>query len=198
MRWCIPIIIAAAILGAFGGYLYQKYDAQKLPDVWIDIPNIPTSGVDSRVSYSTAEALFGADIPLPDFKSFSAKVKFTKPRMKQNLGAVLGYIVSVDVENLDSSKIPEKYRKERKRQFRAGTFTLQPLEEVIYEVHFEFILIDKDGFELAKLESPKHYLYSGKNNIFQELVLKQIPVDIAKRTKKVKPRILIDKCVSCR
>ncbi len=196
IRIYVPLIVLSLILGLLGGYWYATLNANKLPDVWIEKQNISTKGENSGVSYLT-EALFDSEIRLPDIKSIRAKVKFIRsPNAKPNLAAV-GYVVSVGVDKLDKDKIPKKYLKEREEKYKAGTFIVQPLEEIIYGVHLEFVLVDKDGFQLAELKGPKHSLSSGKTNEFQDMIQDHVSIETAKRTVDVRPRIVVEKCVSC-
>jgi len=195
IRIYVPLIALSLILGLLGGYWYATLNANKLPDVWIEKQNISTKGENSGVLYLT-EALFDSEICLPDIKSIRAKVKFIcPPNAKPNLAAI-GYVVSVEVDKLDKDKIPKKYLNEREEKYKAGTFIIQPLEEVIYDVHFEFVLVDKDGFQLAELRGPKHSLTSGKTNEFQDITQGHVSIEAAKRTVDVTPRMVVEKCVS--
>lgn len=194
MRRNIFFIIAAFFLGSTMGYLYHDYEFHKLPDTWFEVPNVLANGEKGSVGYSSA-AIFGVEIPLPELKSISSKAKFFDSRSgKKN--AELGYIVSIDVEKLDISKLPEKYLKDRPVP-NSTTWVIPPLEQVIYEIHMEFILFDKDGFQLAHLSGPKHSIESGKINTFQDVVLKPISYEIAKRTTSIQPKVSIEKCLSC-
>jgi hypothetical protein len=122
----------------------------------------------------------------------SGKCKFLRASTKsRNDELNLGYIVSVDIEKLDLQKVPQKYKVEKKEKSTAGEVTVLPIEEVVYSVTFEFILKDKDGFELLKIKSDPHNVYSGKVNEFQDVVSQAIPLAIAER---VSSTILINDC----
>ena len=67
----------------------------------------------------TSEALFNADIVLPDIKKLSGRSKFLSPIKLDGGELHLGYIVSVDVEKLNLEKVPEKYKEERKGEIQS-------------------------------------------------------------------------------
>ena len=145
----------------------------------------------------TSEALFNSDIALPEIKKLSGKSKILSPIELDGGEFHLGYIVSVDVEKLDSKNVPEKYKKEHKEKYKAGEFTAMPIQEVVYQVTFEFTLKDKDGFELVKLVGPKHSLYSGKDNRVQDKVSQPILKTVAGRTKDIVFYMTVERCETC-
>lgn len=195
MRWNILFIIAAFLFGLTTGYLYNNYEvSSKLPDSWFETPDVLENGKKGAVGYSSA-AIFNVDIPLPKLKNISSKAKFFESR-SDKMEAELGYIVSIDIEKVDITKIPKKYLKE-KTISNSPTWVIPPLEQVIYEIQMEFILLDIDGFELAHLSGPKHSMESGKMNNFQDVTLQHISYKIARRTKSVQPKVSIQKCLSC-
>jgi hypothetical protein len=187
----IVIILFSFTIGAFAGYGYHSYSTNRIKSHWIITQNIPTKGDGCSVGYST-EA-FQAEIPLPSIKKFDVKTKFIKPKTYIKGKASLGYIVKVSVGGLDPNDIPDRYKKELK----IGKFTIEPLKEVVYEVHIEFKLYDSDGFELIKLSGPEHNLNSGQTNIFQDIAKELIPIDLMNRCIKIKPYMHIDRCLSC-
>jgi len=146
----------------------------------------------------TTEALFNSDIPLPEIKRISGKSKFLKTQKSGTDEMNLGYVVSIDVEKLDLEKVPQKYKTERKEKYKAGEFTVPPIEELVYEVSFEFELRDKDGFELVKLQSPSHSLYSGKANQFQGIAKQPILQATAERVVNIVLHMTVEKCETCR
>ena len=146
----------------------------------------------------TSEALFNSDIALPDIKKLSGNSKFLSPINLDGGELHLGYIVSVDVETLNLEKVPEKYKEERKEKYKAGEFTAIPIQEVVYQVTFEFTLKDKDGFDQIRLEGPKHSLYSGKNNRFQDKLSQPILKTVAERTKDIVLHMTVEKCETCK
>ncbi|MCI0560510.1 MAG: hypothetical protein MN733_18645 [Nitrososphaera sp.] len=139
------------------------------------------------------EALFDVDIKLPDIKTLTGKAKFIDEPGRIRLG----YLITVVVEKLDLTKLPEKYRKERKVKTKAGEFTVVPSEQVFYAVRFEFTFRDKDNFALFTIKSPIHDLSSGKENQFQSIVEEPIPYNVAVRTSEIMFSMSIDKCLTC-
>jgi len=190
------IIVFLCILSAFIGgvvtYLFQKQ--QFIQDKWIEISDLPLKGEESGLGYSS-EAFLKSEIQLPVVKNINAKVKFMEPLAGKGKHSklLLGYIVNIDIENFDTTKIPQKYREERKE----GNVIWEPLKQVFYSCHLEFTLFDKDGFKLIEVSGPTHSIESGKLNTLQDKAKKPIPFSIIKRTTKIKPYVTVDKCVSC-
>lgn len=143
--------------------------------------------------FSSFEALFDADIKLPDIKTLTGKAKF----IDESGHIRFGYLVTVVVEKLDLAKLPENYRKERTHKAKGGEFTILPPDQVVYEMHFEFTFKDKDNFVLFTLKSPRDNLTSGKDNQFQRIVEVSIPYNIAVRTSDIVFSMSIDKCATC-
>ena len=146
----------------------------------------------------TSEALFNSDISLPEIKSLSGKTKFIKSQNATSDEFNLGYVVSVDIDKINFEKIPQKYKVEKKEQYKAGEVTVLPIEEAVFEISFAFVLKDKDGFEIVKLKSPPHSLYTGKVNDFQDIVEQSISSAIADRTVSIVLNMTIEKCETCR
>ena len=154
----------------------------------------------SGPSYSS-DALFNSDISLPKIKKVSGKAKFINYTTKNPKDVVLGYIVNVTVENLDTSKIPKKYLEDKKEKYKGGEWTMLGISEVVYDVVLHFVLKDKDGFTLMVLTSGEEQglsLYSGKTNQFQETIpTNLIPENIVKHTESISLEIHVEKCVTC-
>ena len=138
-------------------------------------------------------ALFSVDIPLPDVSKPHGKAKFLERSAPGKEDIELGYIINVSVNNLDVSKIPEKYRKPRQGE---GDWVIEPIEQVVYVAHFDFSLKDADGFVLMSASSEPVYLYSGKH-VFQGTTRQAIPVAVAKRTKSILTNMTVEKCETC-
>jgi len=146
----------------------------------------------------TPEALLDSDIPIPEIRKLSGKGKFIKALQASSDDVVLGYVISVDIDKLDLEKLPQKYKVEKKEQYKAGEITVLPIEDAVYAISFEFSLNDKDGFELMKLESPSHWLYTGKVNDFQNTVKQAVAAPTAVRVASIGLYMTIEKCVTCR
>ncbi len=146
----------------------------------------------------SSEALFNSDIRLPNIKDLSGRYKFLNTTKDDMDKFHLGYIVSVDVEKLNIEEIPQKYKVDRKENYKAGEFIVSPIEEVVYQIYFEFALKDKDGFKLVKLTGPKHYLSSNKTNRFQDKVVATIAGTVVDQTKDVSLEMTVQKCETCK
>lgn len=147
------------------------------------------------VSYST-KALFGADIPFPYIKEITGKTKFIE-RLNDKANVNLGYLVNITQENMDKSKVPEKYLKQKPVTIEGQTVTQEPIDEVTYEVVFSFVLKDKDGFELLEVTSKPETIYSGKRNKLQGVAEQQIPNGIAARVSQAQMKTQVIKCITC-
>lgn len=177
------------------GVIGSQYFEKPKTDNWFVYENLPLISDGEKASslgYKT-EALFGVDINLPDIKQFNAKIKFI-PKENSTSNKIFGFVAEVEVDNLDKKDIPPKYLKEREYD---GNVTIDPLEEVTYRVEFKFILKDKDGFELTKLTSKKHFIESGKINIIQDTIQDDISINLIQRTKTIKPFMAVLECISC-
>lgn len=147
------------------------------------------------VSYST-EALFGADIPIPNINEIVGKTKFIK-RSNDKSVLNLGYRVSVSQEKLDKAKIPTKYLRQKSVVIEGHSVTQEPIEEVTYEIIFSFTLKDKDGFKLLVVSSDPETITSGKKNEFQGITQQSIPIDLASRVARIELSTQLTKCISC-
>ncbi len=189
VRRVVLVCILSTILGAvMGASVYHLYKSKRqLP--WLGVAE------NKNVVRYTTEAML-ADISLPAIKERDAKVKFLRPINGGPNKYSLGYIVTISVESLDVTKIPWQYRAEKLDPVMPGV-TRPPLEQVTYKCHIDFLLLDKDGFQLMQLSGPTHFLQSGKANAFSDLTKEPIQVDVASRTSIIKVELSIDKCVSC-
>ena len=177
----LAVLAGAAVMFA---YLRHRED----PYSWYQL-EIANTGF-------TNEALLDSDIPLPDIKNISGRLKFRTGR-DQPSAVEAGYILEFDIDKLDKGKLPEKYRKPRTFQARQGEYTVEPVEEVTYVAKFDFTLEDKDRFELLHTSSGSQYIESGKRNRFQGLAADQIPLAIARRARFITAKISVEKCETC-
>lgn len=193
------VLIALSCLLAFGlGYLAALF----LPSIfsphvdsrWRPLPDLEAK---NGISYST-DALFKSDIPLPDMKSTGSAAKFIEDGSVRPSSIRFGYKIAVNVAPLDLSKVPAAYKKEKPIDLGGGrTITELPIEQVTYEVRFDFTLKDKDGFTLANLKSEPQNVESGKVNSFQGFSTEAIPFVMASKTETILFELYVVKCVSC-
>jgi hypothetical protein len=131
---------------------------------------------------------------LPHVKALSGKAKF----MDEPGRIRLGYVVAVDVDKLDLTKMSEEYRKDKKFKAKTGEeFTIGRSEHVWFQIHFEFTFRDRDNFAIFTIKSSSHDLAAGKNNQFQYISEEPIPQNVAARTGEIMFEMSIDKCVTC-
>lgn len=148
------------------------------------------------ISY-TSEAIF-TDLPMPDIKSVSGKAKFIEGESAND--NELGYIISVDMADLDFSKVPQKYKESHDKTALANGFTMEtpPLTNANYKIEWEFILKDNDGFTLQKLRTGEPtYLVSGKTTVFQGKVAEKILRNVALKVRQIDLHPEIMSCESC-
>ena len=162
---------------------------------WIDL----SWGIENKnsITYST-EALFGSDILLPDIVDISGKVKFIEGISGNDNLANLGYKINVKVAALDIDKVPQKYKEEKTLKIKDHEVTSLPIEQVVYEILFEFFLKDTDGFVINNIESKKHFIYSGQQNRYQDTVSAAFPINIANRVKSIDFKMGVTKCETCK
>lgn len=172
---------------ATGVILYNRFANQPSLDKWISL-TIPDKG---EVGYETV-ALFN-EVPLPEITNLKGDAKF----VSRSNGYFIGYKIHFDIAHLDTTKVPKKYLIDKPDTINGIASTALGLKEVTYQASFEFTLMDKDGFELDKIQSGKEYIESGKKNEIQNMVEKSIPLKTIQLTKSIKLQLSIDKCISC-
>lgn len=102
------------------------------------------------------------------------------------------------MEKLDKTKVPAKYLKAEPVVIEGQKLTPEPIEEVVYEVVFSFVVLkDRDGFELLEVRSRPETLYSGQRNEFQGIAQQQIPIGILDRVSQVELSTQVTRCVTC-
>jgi hypothetical protein len=148
------------------------------------------------VSYLT-EAIFGVDIALPEVTNLTGKVKFLEGIKGVNNSTNLGYLVEINVAPLDLSKVPQKYKEEKKEIINGEETIKLPIDQVVYEINFQFMLRDSDGFILKEIESKTHPISSGELNRIQEVAPESIAATIANRTRSVSFNMTVRKCLTC-
>jgi hypothetical protein len=135
---------------------------------------------------------FDGDIPTPDMKDPHGQAKFVDRGVGK--GTELGYLVKATMDKLETSKLPEKYKKPQTW----GKFTLDPTTSVTYKAHLEFTVKDADGFVLITTKSDSVYVESGQENTLQGFAQDTIPDALTHRTKSIVMELVLDKCETCR
>jgi hypothetical protein len=136
--------------------------------------------------------VFETDIPPPDMKDPHGQAKFVDRGVGK--GMELGFLVKVSMDKLDTSKLPEKYKKPQTW----GQLTIDPTTSVTYDAHLEFTLKDADGFTLMTTKSDSVYVGSGTENTMQGFAQDAIPDALVHRTKSIVMQLVLDKCETCR
>ena len=179
----------AAFCGAVLGFFVGLYVATDVTYRWQTM----TGG---SFGY-TSEALSNSDIRLPEIKHVSGEAKFLEDFRDRPNTIRLGYKVLIDVDKLDWSKIPEKYKTPETIKTKDGEFIRQPVSEVAYKVTIHFSLKDKDGFAIMHLRSRPLSIFSGEENVIQDLVDESFPSRIGKRINSIAFGITAEKCETC-
>jgi hypothetical protein len=148
------------------------------------------------ISYAT-DAIF-TDLPMPDIKSLSGKAKFIDGAGRGE-ATEFGYIVTVEMADLELAKVPDRYKKTEKDTINGYEVTTEPLKQAYYKVEWEFQFKDKDGFLLGKYKALEEIsLVSGQTNVFQGKLQDKIPYDTAIRVHQIEIYPAIVKCHSCK
>lgn len=188
------VIFVSLVMGGLVGWWLHGRQLSKVSDAWYEVNPIPLKGKHSGLGYSS-EALFNSDIPLPEVTVATAKMKFLPAQ--DGRAYILGYVVVIEIAKLYSAKVPEKYKSQKPITSKTGKWMMDPLKEVVYELHLSFELQDKDGFQLLEVTGPKHNVSSGQQSTLQEAIQQSVSLDVASRTKRIVPKLSIDRCVSC-
>lgn len=193
MKLKVPIlyILLAFLLGIVLCYFYTYYVKFNIKNKWTEFNDLPLSGDNSAIAFTELPAW---DIAFPDIEKFNGKVKFIEPKDGSSDKLAIGYIFNVSIKSINKDKLPEKYKKGKKLK---NGWTMAPLEQATYSVHFEFKLFDKDGFMLNELKGPEQSLETGRINKLQEQSIQLISIELARRTVGIRPRLIIDRCISC-
>ncbi len=202
----ISIIVASFLGIVFGFAIANVLLRPKVSSKWItlthpisdtSVPKGNSVDVDGRIDISySSSVLFDSDIPTLKVSSLSGKAKFLPHASTVDGQFPLGFIIEVSTSPLDKSKLPDKYKKERIIEAKAGPVTVLPLEEATYEVYFTFRLLDHDGFELLTVDSAEQYIRSGEISKIQAQTAPVIASEIAELTDRITMHIAVNKCLS--
>ena len=131
------------------------------------------------------------DIGPPDVTGLKGKAKFLDTNPDPASGDLpLGYIIEVTMKPTDLTKVPDKYKHDKDL---GNGVTLPALVDARYQVNFDFVLLDKDGFELLKLESPETALMAGGTRVIQDHTKATVPRAIASKVASVQYELTIIK-----
>jgi hypothetical protein len=156
-------------------------------DTWIKL-KIPEKGI---VGYSPNGLI--NEIPLPEINHIEGQAKF----VNREKNYFLGYKVVIDIDNLDTSKVPKQYLQDKEVEINNKKVTALGLDQVIYGITLKFTLLDKDNFEITELASKTLIVTSGKRNELQGLIENLIPIKTIEMTRNIRLYVSVDKCLSC-
>jgi hypothetical protein len=185
------------LLGALGlgiciGVVGPRFFARHADSSWRTLHTKPNH---FGLSYAT-DVIF-SDLIMPEVRSVNGAAKFMDdigPRETTQLG----FIVNVDLDPLDLSKIPQRYKEEKKVTISGYETTELPTEKAYYEIAFEFDLKDKDGFTLKVLHANgSQSLESGIKNIFQAKIDEPIDYNTAIKLHEIWVYPSITECHTC-
>jgi hypothetical protein len=182
----LAILTLGLLVGGVIGVVATYAIMHRVNHNWVELAK-----VHDGLAYSN-EVFVDADIPLPDIKDPQGQAKFVDRGVGK--GTELGFLVKVSMDKLDTSKLPEKYKKPRLW----GQVTFEPTTIVTYNAHLEFILKDADGFTLMSTKSDPVYVESGEENALQGFAQDAIPDALVRRTKSIVMQLVLDKCETCR
>ena len=196
---CFGILLDFGIAGLVTSRFPSRWFVLAEPQSESTVPAENSVGITKPAAISYSESVVFSDVPSLEVKSFSGKAKFLPSRASADGRSRLGYVIGISSEPLNQEKLPEKYKKERVIPMKnGGPLTVLPLKEATYEVYFVFALLDRDEFELMKVDSPKHHLESGGAVQIQGQTEPAVPPDVMAVTKKITMHLAIDKCLSAR
>ncbi len=136
------------------------------------------------------------DLYFPDYKK-NGKIKF----LEDGKGLNIGYLIDVNVESLDITKIPKKYLTPKELVINGQKITQLPTSSVTFDISITFILLDKDGFEVDSVKTQKISIQSGSNGKPLKQILQgkvgNVTKEKVKKVAKVKSQITFEKCVTC-
>ncbi len=131
------------------------------------------------------------EIPLPDIKNIKGQTKFVN---REN-NFYLGYKIEFDIEHLDTTSIPKKYKVNK--PVKGTDFVVLATTEVTYLATFKFTILDKNGFKIQEITSKAEYIQSGKKNELQNLIEIPIANESVNLSRTINLIISVDECVTC-
>lgn len=186
--WIVGALALGIGIGAVGPHLWFHH----LDTSW---RSLQTDSNNFGISYATSTIF--SDLPMADIKSVSGKAKFIED-VGSGGTTEFGYIINVNMAPLDMSKVPQRYKMEKKTLVEGLETTTAPTDRAYYEIQFDFYLKDKDGFILKTLHSQGlPSLVSGTDNLFQAKVGERVDYKTAAETRDILVRPSIVKCHTC-
>ncbi len=175
-------------IGALSVWNYLEHTRERRSDWFTLVPApgaFPKEGPTKkdpldRVSVSFSNEVFqDQDIGLPDIAAVKGQAKFLQSGADPTSHFVpLGYVARVTMKPTDLKALPERYK--HNKDLGHG-FTRDALENAVFKVNFSFVLLDGDGFELLKVESPTTDIQAGGTSKLQDRTAALIPSELVKK-----------------
>ena len=186
-------IIAAFITGVAVGVAGPRLFEQRISTDWK-----PAAINDHFFGEEEQDAALFVDVPAPNIKEFSGRVKFIDNVYHAPQDPEFGYELSVTLPDIARDKVPDQYKHPQKEVISDIPVTISPPKHFYYSILFHFVFHDKDGFELLTLDSdPNDDLVTGGVSRFKAKLGKRVPYNIAVHTTSVSVVPDILKCVTC-
>jgi hypothetical protein len=192
-KWAVYFLCAIAFAcGAAATYFVMPYLQAGMNGKSYLSKSFSSKGEETPV-YSESALAQKDLIPFPKIDNINFKAKFVEPAGAAENSLSLSYIAEISVQKLDKKDLPERFSK--KFDEANAEWMYVPPDDVLYEIAFKIALLDKDGFPILSADSPTETIHSGELIRIQNIVTDRIPTDIAKRTRAIKPVVVLKKFV---
>jgi hypothetical protein len=137
--------LAVLLLGICIGVAWPFFFASHVDTSW---QRLLTKSESENFGVGYQDNVIFTDLPPPRIRNVTGKAKFLES-IHPDQSTQLGYIVNIDMDALDMTKVPQRY-KEPGKDLTVNGYTMKaaPIDSVYYAVQFDFELEDKDGFTL--------------------------------------------------
>ena len=178
----ISILLNIALLSIFA----KQYFNNKRQADWsnLTVPIVEEKGY-------FPDGIMG-DIYLPAIRQINGKFKL----IERDTNFYLGYDIFLNVDHLDTSLIPEKFKM---KPYVENGIRYLPLtiKEARYSISILFTLLDKDNFKLMEIESTGKRILSGGTINLKDFIETPIPKRILNLINNIKFEIRKDTCLNC-
>jgi hypothetical protein len=206
MKKVIKTLVFALVCMGVGGAVVALIFRDTIPSEWYQLaaaqkmPTVKQGSVVENTAVPTsyeAPVFDDSDLPVLERISASGRAKFIS-RGYEDSFASIGYVMDVATKPLDKKYVPDKYKHIEDMKSSGGRLQVLSIEEAVYEVNFEFNLLDSDGFVLMRVVSTDHNISSGTSVRVRAETEKLIPARVALLTKKICYGISVKKCLTSR
>ncbi len=132
-------------------------------------------------------------IPFPKISRVSFKGKFVEPAGAAGNAMSISYVAEITVDKLDKKDLPPKFSKTYEEGSAKWQYVIP--DDVLYEMSLRIVFLDKEGFQFSSAASPTATIRSGETNTLQDVSADKIPIDVVKRTKSIKPVVVLTRYV---